>query len=164
MELMITISIMGIILAAGIPGLFRAMKREGLRKAVSDVVEGCSHARAQAIFSGKPVEFVLRAESGHMTVEGSRSQEEGSVAGAFTGDGTEDLSTRVAYSAQLHEEVAVKLIFVNFKDQMEAPEVRVRFYPNGTSEEFTLVLLSPEGERKIGLDIVTGRADVEVLR
>jgi hypothetical protein len=53
---------------------------------------------------------------------------------------------------------------VNFKDQMENPETRVRFFANGTSDEFTVVIFSEEGERKISLDVITGLSDVEVLR
>ena len=57
------------------------------------------------------------------------------------------------------------MLDVNLMDQMEAPEARVRFFPNGTCDEFTLVLRSEKGEmRKITLESTTGLWDVEVLR
>ena len=41
----------------------------------------------------------------------------------------------------------------------------MHFYGNGTSDEFTIVLTSDEHKAmKISLEVVTGLADVEVLR
>jgi prepilin-type N-terminal cleavage/methylation domain-containing protein len=57
-EIMIVISIMMVVMTIGIPAFVRALDKQGLRKAVSDVVEGCSHARSQAILRGVPMEFV----------------------------------------------------------------------------------------------------------
>src|SRR4029453_18387464 len=54
-EIMIVVAIMGIILATGSPSIYRIWKKEGMRQAVSDVVEVCSNARARAIFSGTQV-------------------------------------------------------------------------------------------------------------
>ena len=67
-ELMIVIGIMAIIVATGVPPFVKAMRKEGLRKAVSDVVEGCSHARAQAVLHGAPAELLIRAEDGKIAV------------------------------------------------------------------------------------------------
>ena len=61
-EIMIVISIMMVVMTVGIPAFVRALDKQGLRKAVNDVVEGCSHARSQAILRGVPMEFVIRAE------------------------------------------------------------------------------------------------------
>jgi hypothetical protein len=66
---------------------------------------------------------------------------------------------------RLHPGIAVELLDVNFVNQMEFPEARVRFYPNGTSDEFTTILLWNRRTRaKISLEVVTGLADVEFLR
>jgi hypothetical protein len=42
-------------------------------------------------------------------------------------------------------------------------EVRVRFFPNGTCDEFTAVMLEPaSGKRRmIHLDVITGHADLK---
>src|SRR6266487_2053222 len=58
-EIMVVVAIMGLILATGIPSIYRIWKKEGMRQAVSDVVEVCSNARARAIFSGSQVEVVF---------------------------------------------------------------------------------------------------------
>ncbi len=70
----------------------------------------------------------------------------------------------VNFKANLPDDIAVKLLFVNFVDLMEDPEAHVRFFPNGTSDEFTIILSSATAEQKISLDVITGLADVEVIR
>ena len=68
------------------------------------------------------------------------------------------------FSARLHEDIAVALLYVNLKDRMKTEESRVHFYPNGTSDEFTIILQMGRGVRKISLDCVTGLANVEVIQ
>ena len=139
-EVMIVVAIIGIIMAMGIPSIVRTVRKEGMRKAVSDIMEGCSEARATAILSGTKSALVIHPQEGTMT------------AGKF--------------SATIPENVWIELLNVNFGPElMEAEEARVHFYPNGTSDEFTIVLKSDEQEaQKISLEVVTGLADVEVWR
>jgi prepilin-type N-terminal cleavage/methylation domain-containing protein len=166
-ELMVVIGIMLIIMGMGIPSFVSAMKKEGLRKAVSDVVEGCSHARAQAILRGVPMELVIRAEDGQISVRPAqlRRADEAPDDVAFglvpTAPSAPPQSN---FKANLADDIAVKLLAVNFMDQMELPETHVRFFPNGTSDEFTIILSSIKGEQKVSLDVITGLADVEVIR
>jgi Tfp pilus assembly protein FimT len=163
---MIVISIVAIIIATGVPPFVRAMRKEGLRKAVSDTVEGCSHARAQAILHGLPTELVIRAENGQISVRplaALKLDDTPDVGGSSTG-GKAAAATAVPFSARLSDDIAVKFLYVNFQDQMEFPEAHVRFFPNGTCDEFTVILASPTGEQKISLDVVTGLADVKAIR
>ncbi len=165
LEIMIAIGIAAIIMATGIPAFVRAMQKEGLRKGVSDLVEGCSHARAWAILRGIPTELVIRAENGQITVQPAHVNERDEFAGvASAANDAPAPAAMPAYSGQLPDHVAVRLVAVNFQEQMDQPEVRVRFFPNGTSDEFTIILTSAKGERKISLDVITGLADVEVIR
>ena len=53
MELMMVVAIIGLIMAMGVPAILSVMHEGPLRKAVNDVVEICSHARAEAILSGR---------------------------------------------------------------------------------------------------------------
>jgi prepilin-type N-terminal cleavage/methylation domain-containing protein len=163
-EIMMVVAIGLMVLSMGLPAFVRGMQKEGLRKAVSDMVEACSHARTQAILKGRPVELVIRAEDGVISVQAMQSTpkpEGGSDSPAVIGSSSTPVE---GFSAQLAEDIGVKLIYVNFVDAMEFPEARVRFYPNGSCDEFTIILSAPEGERKITLDVVTALADVEVLR
>jgi hypothetical protein len=68
------------------------------------------------------------------------------------------------FSAILDDDVAVELIYVNFIDKMGEPEARVRFFPNGTSDEFTVILSSIQGSYKVSLDLVTGLARSQKLK
>ena len=164
-ELMIVISIIAIVLATGVPSLLRSLQKEGLRKAEADLLEACSHARAQAILSGAPMELVIRAENGQITVEPAKAIQTGLQSEEQNSPGASSLrSAPKTFSARVADDIAIRLLDVNFKDQMEFPETRVHFYPDGTSDEFTIVFFSDRGERKISLDVVTALADVEVIR
>lgn len=166
-ELMVVVGIMSIVMAIGVPSIFRAMRKEGLRKAEADLVEACSHARAQAILSDVPMEVVIRAEGGHISVQPVQKVAGEGAPGIGPAEGDERDPARPApknFTARLDDDIAVKFLYVNFKDQMQMPEARIRFFPNGTCDEFTTILMSTEGERKISVDVVTGLADVEILR
>ncbi len=142
-EIMIVVALMALVMAIGIPAFTRAMHKEGMRKAVSDVLEACGEARAQAILNNAPAELVIHPLEGTMQVE--------------RGGG--------GYSLKLPHDVLIELLGVNSIELQEADEARVKFFPNGTSDDFTLVLHSAQGEvRKISLEIVTGLADMEVIK
>jgi prepilin-type N-terminal cleavage/methylation domain-containing protein len=158
LELMIAIGLMALVAAVSMPAIHRGLQKEGMRKAVEDMMEGCSYARAMAILHGIPTEFVLRAADGQISVRSVQ------VENSDFGDEQSATPKTFPFSRRMPESVAVNFLYVNFKDQMEQPEIRVRFYPNGTSDEFTAILFSIEGERKISLDVVTGLAEMEVLR
>jgi prepilin-type N-terminal cleavage/methylation domain-containing protein len=163
-ELMIVMGIVAIIMTTGVPAFVHAMRKEGLRKAVSDMVEGCSHARAQAILHGLPTELVIRAEDGSITVrpmQFRKSDEDSGSVGPEPGGPSTAITT---FKANLPEDIAIKLLYVNFQDQMEYSEARVRFFPNGTCDEFTVILSSPTAEQEVTLDVITGLADVKVIR
>jgi hypothetical protein len=68
------------------------------------------------------------------------------------------------FESQLHEDIAITLVDVNLRDAMDQPEIRVRFYPNGTSDDFTIVLEYSSQIRRISLDPITGFANVGTLR
>lgn len=139
-EVMVVVAVIGIIMAMGIPSIVRSMRKEGMRKAVSDVVEACNEARATAILKGEKSDLVIRPLDGSIS------------AGKF--------------SATFPENIWIEILGVNFVELQEADEARVHFYPNGTSDEFTVVLTSSDEDKakKISLEVVTGLTVVEDLR
>jgi len=160
-EIMVVVAIMGIILATGIPSIYRMMKKEGMRLAVSDVVEVCSNARARAIFSGSQVEVVFHPLERRFEVGG------GSVSTAQTPEGEVELVEKPppppgsGQSGQFPEDVAIDMLDVNLSEYRESDFVRVRFFPNGTSDEMTLILRSSKNEQRgITLEITTGLTSV----
>ena len=59
-ELMVVLAIVGIIAGDGRPpSLSMALHKEGMRKAVSDVMDACSEARARAIFEVRTTELIF---------------------------------------------------------------------------------------------------------
>jgi hypothetical protein len=64
----------------------------------------------------------------------------------------------------LDPDVAITLLYVNLKNRMDAEEARVKFFPNGTSDDFTIVLESSAGTRKVSLDCITALPDLEIIR
>jgi prepilin-type N-terminal cleavage/methylation domain-containing protein len=135
-EIMIVVGIMGIVMSMGIPAFYSALRKEGLRRAVDEVVGACNKARAQAIMSGTTAELRFRPLEKAFSTEG--------------------------FSGQLPDNVNFEMLDVNFVEFKEWDAARVRFYPNGTCDEMTLVLRSDKNEyRLISLEITTGLASVE---
>ena len=156
-EIMIVVALMALVMAIGIPSFTRAMHKEGMRKAVSDVLEACGEARAQAILNNAPAELVIHPLEGTMQVERHAVVSVDGAAAPAGGNG--------GYSLKLPRDVLIELLGVNSIELQESDEARVKFFPNGTSDDFTLVLHSAQGEvRKISLEIVTGLADMEVIK
>jgi prepilin-type N-terminal cleavage/methylation domain-containing protein len=160
-EIMIVVALMAIVMVVGMPAFTRALQKEGMRLAISDMMEACSHARAQAILRGATMELVIRSEDSSIKVQPARRQ-------------GEDQSARTAappdaptgpfkpFAARLGDDIAVELLDVNFHDHMPFSEARIRFFPNGTSDEFAIVLFKPPNERVlISLDVVTALVDLE---
>ena len=141
------------------------LRKEPLRKAVSDIVDACTAARAQAILQGVPAAVTIRASDGSITVSPV-----GTNATDGAGMNTQGEPNRVGetgaplFSARLHDDIAVRLLYVNLKNQMEADQTRVHFYPNGTSDDFTIIIESKSGIRKVSLECVTGLPTVEAIR
>ena len=170
-EIMMVVGILGMVLAMGMPAFIRSIRRDPLRQAVSDIEEACSKARAAAILRGSPAELVIRAEGGQLNVVPARedSAEQTAASVEALGQPAEPSADKAAsqspvFSARLNENIAVTLLYVNLKDQMEAEETRVHFYPNGTSDEFTMIVQAGNGMRKISLECVTALATVEVIQ
>ena len=129
-EIMIVVAIIGLIAAMGVPSILQALRQDGMRKAVNDVKEGLDNARARAIFSGKTTEVVFHP-----------------------------LEKRIESTA-LPDGVDIAMLDINLLDYGASDEARVRFFPNGTCDELTLVLHSRDEWEKITLEFSTALASV----
>jgi prepilin-type N-terminal cleavage/methylation domain-containing protein len=141
-EIMVVVGIIGLTLTIGVPAFVRALNKEGMRKAQSDLLEACKNARGAAILKGQPQALTFRP-----------------VEESFTAPGGSGATT-------LPPDVVIQLLGVN-EVQFEREEfASVRFYPNGTSDEFTIVVhsVSDGSSVKISLDPVTALAELEVIR
>ena len=165
-EIRIVVAIIAVVFAMGAPGFVQVLQKGPIRQAVSDVVEALGQARAQAILRGVPVEFRLTGEG---AVEVWASNDHGRGPQPDLPDASVEETADVGppakvFSARLHPDIAVTLLELNFRSQMETEETRVRFYPNGTSDDFTVVLESGGEIHRIWLDPITALTDLEKMR
>lgn len=168
-EIMVAIGIIAIVMAIGIPSVFQQLHKDSMRKAVADVNEACSHARARAVLDGMVTELRIRpADRQISVVAGSAAKTTGDSSYSFEGEELVEhkAGSSAAFSAKLSDHILIEFIGVNLiPDLQQAEEVSCFFYPNGTSDELVLLLRSDQGEiRKITTDVITGIADVEVIK
>ena len=161
-EIMIVMAIVGIVMATGLPSITRWRNQDQLSLAVKDTIEGCKTARDRAILQGVPWEFVLTiAENGERQLLVREAPRE-----EFRLDGQETRvsakpaeSTYSGFPRKLGNDVLVQLVEVNFQSPGEGNEARVRFFPNGTADEFTVVYELGGQQRFVKTDIITGMAN-----
>ena len=170
-EIMVVVGIMAIIMAIAIPSIYQQKQKDSMRQAVADLSEACSTARARAILNGVATE--VRIRPGDRTI----SVTEGAASPASTGGSSfhyenEQLVERNAggggsiFTAKISDRIIIEFIGVNLMpDLQQLDEVTCLFYPNGTSDELVVLIRSDQGEiRKITTEVVTGIADVEVIK
>jgi prepilin-type N-terminal cleavage/methylation domain-containing protein len=150
-EIMVVVSILGVILTMGAPPFFRILQKEGMRKAVSELQDVCSNARAQAIMKGSTAEIVFHPVEGRFEAVGVES-----------GTPLPSPTSGSGRAGRLPDGFKIEMLDINFLEYCESEVARVRFFPNGTSDEMTLILRSDNNERRaITLEVTTGLASVE---
>ena len=159
-EILVVMAIIMVIMATGVPSIVRGLRTDHLSQAVKDTIEGCKTARDRAIFQGIPWAFVLK-EDRQFTVEpmpGDSGQRTRAGQIVPSGSGASNNSPYSGFPRTLDEHVRVDKIAVNFVEPEKETEVRVRFFPNGTADEFTVVYSVGQKQRFIKVDVVTGLA------
>ena len=138
-EIMIVVAILGLVAAMGLPSIIKALQKEGMRKAISDVTDVCASARAKAIFTGQPVSVIFQPGEKTFFCEGG---------GAGHG-------SLYVHASKLPDDVEIAMLDINQQDGTPKEWAPVRFFPNGTSDELTLVLHDRLDWRKITLEFST---------
>ena len=173
---MVVVAIISLVACISIPAIYHAMHPESLQTAVNNVVEACAKARARAIWESAPVDLRWNPSKGEYQVADAprdaapvdpmSAPAPGSVPNAsatpiVSRDGNEAKPSDGS-SGQISDRVNIDMFEINFRPCKDDDEARVRFYPNGTCDEFTIVLRSIDtGEsKKISLELVTSLADV----
>ena len=172
-EVMLVTGMMLLLLGWGVPNMLRALEKHGIAKASMDIMDGCKQARALAILKGTTAEFVITDDGESyvlfvaqtstprlMNTEAAKAPEDmyapnplPSTTSRKTKSALEELD---GFRRRLDQDIALETIDVNFIDQMAGNEARVRFFANGTSDEFTTTVLMNEDRRIISLDPITG--------
>ncbi len=157
-EIMVVVAIMGLILTMGIPSIYQLAKKEGMRRAVSDMKDVLTNARAQSIITGREVKLKFYPTENRFEI----------VAGGATSTPTEhpaplETTTEPApnktTAGALPADISFGMLQVNLLNYRQSEWTWVRFFPNGTSDELRLVLVSDRGDvRGIELEPTTGLA------
>jgi len=131
-EIMLVVGIIALVMGTAIPAIRSSLQKQGMVKAIDDIEGACVQARAAAIMSGKPAELHFTPADRTVAAPGK--------------------------SAQLPDDVNVEMFDVNFTEYKDADSATVRFFPNGRSDDMTVILSSKKGWRMISLDITTAIA------
>lgn len=187
LEVMIVIGMAALVMAISIPFVQRTIRRDAIFTAVKVIEDACQNARAQAIMNNSTAELVILPEDKRVSVQagashGTHPRRRAAAAAASAANfsaaaAPDDPSGRPKpapgfgrqapppFSGHLGDDVVIQLLDVNFVEHSTDKEARVRFQPNGTSDEFTIVLrIGASAVRQINLDIVTGFPVVKVIR
>lgn len=189
---MVVCAIMVIVMATSVPFVVRSLHREPLNQAVRDIVEVCGNARARAIMQGTMTEIIFHPKERRLevasapppaaapvpeakapernpyrvSINGTEVTQDQPAAGAPSHGGGNPAGNLPGsgLAAQISDRVQIKGLFVNLIEYTDADEARIRFYPNGTSDEMLLILDGATSkhfeQRGIQLEVTTGFADI----
>jgi len=153
-ELMMVVGVLGLVAAMSIPSILQMRREEPMRKAVNDVLEICARARAGAILHDTTTSVVFHPRNRRIELQG--------------GDSNVALSTRTGNmpvsSTEFDPSVTIEGLGVDLMDYTDAEYARVRFFPNGTCDEMTMVLESGGHREMVSLELTTALASVQAMQ
>lgn len=162
-ELLVAIAIGLIILGLAVPAL-REIKRPPLTLASKDFMEACTQARAKAIMGGRATQIVIRDGGAEIVVEDAPEGVVGATNGVSavsflnTSDGT---GSPPSFARRFADGIAFESIEVNRRSFEQATAAAVRFFPNGTADQFAGIISYRRGEaRRFTVEVMTGLAEV----
>ena len=139
-EIMVVVAIIGLIAAMGVPAMIKALQKDGMRRALSDVQDVCFTARQRAIVNRQKTAVLFLPQKGEFSAEG---------AGGSVGYGK-------VSSATLPDGISFAMLDIFRRDFAESEWARVYFYPDGPCDETIIVLVGRGESEKITLDYSTG--------
>ena len=155
-EIMIVVAIMMLIMGMAVPSIYQITKKEGMRRAISDLKDVCSNARAQAIFSGRPVSVKFYPGERRFEVVGN------SAAPAINPETGETRSTLgpapgTGLTGVFPDDITLEMLDVNMFEYKDSEWAEAKFSEMGTSSEMTIILRDAENKyRKLTLEPTTG--------
>jgi prepilin-type N-terminal cleavage/methylation domain-containing protein len=168
LEIMMVVAIIGLIMTMSVPAILRTMHQEPLRKAVNDVKTICYNARAQAILHGVTTSVVFHPQSGEVMLSGvatTHATDGFAPPDAFRQESNPAPGNASALnSTKFDDSILIDMLDVNLSECRGADEARVRFFPDGTSDEMTLIIHSADQYRKLTLEVTTGLVSVEAIQ
>ena len=155
-EIMVVVAVMGLLMAISIPAFRNIMKKAPLEQGISDVETLCRQARAEAILKQQAMDVVFNEAAEIVALT--------TAARVVTGpDPFTELMIKTIEETRLIVQVTLEVdlqIKAPEADEFTLDEVRIRFYPNGTSETLALSVGDGSEAYLLTLDPVTGRTTV----
>lgn len=156
-EIMVVVAIIGLIATIAIPNIYQLAKKEGMRRAASDMKEVLTNARAQAIISGGEVQVKFYPTENRFEITGGGQRSVTSSETAVPVEAPAPPAPNKITAGALPADITFGMLQVNLLNYRESEWTRVRFFPNGTSDELRLVLVTDGGEaRGMELEPTTG--------
>ena len=164
-EIMIVVAIIGLIAAMGVPAILQTLRKEGMHKAVSEVHTLLNDARAWAILRGRTTEVVFhpaekRLEIADAPLDESQTPPTGAPMNNSGTTPPTPSPSNTKGPVVLPDNVDIAMLDINLLDFGASDVARVRFFPNGTCDELTLILHSGDEWQKITLEFSTALASV----
>ena len=154
-EIMVVVGIMGLIALIGIPSIYQIAKKEGMRRAVTDMKDVLSNARAKAILSGNEVQLKFYPTENRFEITGGSTAQANPDATPARSEETSTPSPNQITSGTLPPDISFGMLIVDGVNYLESEWTRVRFFPNGTCDELRLVLERPGSEEIFGIELET---------
>jgi len=155
-EIMVVVAVMGLLIGISIPAFRNIVKKAPLEQGISDVESLCRQARAEAIVKQQAMDVLFNdAEEIVALTTAARVI---TAPDPFTG-----LMIKTTEETHLIDQVALEVdlqIIEPEPDEFTVDEIRIRFYPNGTSETLELRVVGNDEAYRLTLDPVTGRTAV----
>ena len=155
-EIMVVVAVMGLLLGISIPAFRKIMNKAPLEQGISDVESLCRQARAEAIVGQQAMDVVFNESEEIVALTAAARVI--NAPDPFTG-----LMIKTTEETQLIDQVALEVdlqIIEPEPDEFTLDEIRIRFYPNGTSETLELRVVGAGEAYRLTLDPVTGRTAV----
>ncbi len=159
-EIMIVVAIIGLIAAMSIPSILQSFRKDGMRKILSEVQQLLNDARTRAIYSNRTTEIVFHpAEKRLELADAPMDTSPAPLTGAPANNpGSTPPPQGAPGSVTLPNNVDIAMLDINLLDYGASEVAYVRFFPNGTCDELTLVLHSGDAWQKITLEFSTALA------
>jgi prepilin-type N-terminal cleavage/methylation domain-containing protein len=158
-EIMVVVAVMGLLLGISIPAFRKIMNKAPLEQGISDVESLCRQARAEAIVGQQAMDVVFNESEEIVALTAAARVI--NAPDPFTG-----LMIKTTEETQLIDRVFLPVDLVDLQiiepkaDKFTLDEIRIRFYPNGTSETLALRVAGDDEAYLLTLDPVTGRTTV----
>lgn len=164
-ELLVAVAIGLIILGLAVPVL-REVRRPPITQATKDFLDACQHARSRAIMEGRATQIAIRNAGRELAVEAAPEGVLGAANGVSSASANESsyLGPPPSFHREFPEEILYERIDVNTVSFLQSAATAIRFYPNGTSDQFAAVITWRRTDPRIlTIDMMTGLAEAKAL-